>query len=99
MRTSMRVGVPKEVKVHEYRVGLTPASVREVTSHGHEAFVETGAADRMGFSDDDYRRAGAKIVPTSEEIFAKADLIVKVKEPQASEREMLREGQTLFTYL
>ncbi len=95
----MRIGVPKEIKVHEYRVGLTPASAREVVSHGHEVFVETGAADRMGVSDDDYRKAGAKILATAEEVFAKAELIVKVKEPQAAEREMLREGQTLFTYL
>jgi alanine dehydrogenase len=98
-RTSMRVGVPKEVKVHEYRVGLVPASVRELVTHGHEVFVETCAAERIGFSDDDYRKAGAKILPGAEEIFAKAELIVKVKEPQAAEREMLREGQTLFTYL
>jgi len=95
----MRVGVPKEVKVHEYRVGLVPASVREVVSHGHEVFVETAVAERIGFSDDDYRKAGAKIVANAAEVFAKADLIVKVKEPQAAEREMLREGQTLFTYL
>jgi alanine dehydrogenase len=95
----MRVGVPKEAKVQEYRVGLVPASVREIVAHGHEVFVETGAADRMGFPDDDYRKAGAKILPNAEEVFAKAELIVKVKEPQPAEREMLREGQTLFTYL
>ena len=95
----MRVGVPKEVKVHEYRVGLVPASVRELVAHGHEVFVQTGAAERIGFMDDDYRRAGATIVPTAEDIFAAGELIVKVKEPQAAERAMLRQGQTLFTYL
>ncbi len=95
----MRVGVPKEVKVHEYRVGLVPASVRELVTHGHEVLVETCAAERIGFSDDDYRKAGAKIAANAAEVFAKADLIVKVKEPLAAEREMLREGQTLFTYL
>ena len=95
----MRVGVPKEVKVHEYRVGLVPASVRELVDRGHEVFVETSAAERMGITDDDYRKAGAKVLPDAEEVFAKADLVVKVKEPQKAEREMLREGQTLFTYL
>ncbi|MGZ5822370.1 MAG: alanine dehydrogenase [Hyphomicrobium sp.] len=95
----MRIGVPKEIKVHEYRVGLTPASVREVVAHGHEVLVETAAAERIGVSDDDYRKAGAKIAETAAEVFAKSELIVKVKEPQPQEREMLREGQTLFTYL
>ena len=95
----MRIGVPKEIKVHEYRVGLIPASVREVVSHGHEVFVETGAAERQGISDADYIRAGAKILKTPAEIFAVADLIVKVKEPQAAELTLLRDGQTLFTYL
>jgi alanine dehydrogenase len=95
----MRVGVPKEIKVHEYRVGLVPASVRELVAHGHQVFVETRAAERIGVTDDDYLRAGATILPTAEDVFAAADLIVKVKEPQAVERAMLREGQTLFTYL
>ncbi len=95
----MRIGVPKEVKVHEYRVGLIPASVREAVAHGHEVLVETAAAERIGFSDDDYRKAGAKIAKTAEEVFAKSELIVKVKEPQPKERDMLRDGQTLFTYL
>jgi alanine dehydrogenase len=95
----MRIGVPKEVKVHEYRVGLVPASVRELVAHGHEVFVQTGAAERIGFMDDDYRRVGATIVPTAEDVFAAGELIVKVKEPQAAERAMLRQGQTLFTYL
>jgi len=95
----MRVGAPKEIKVHEYRVGLVPASVRELVAHGHEVFIETRAAERMGITDDDYVRAGATILPSAADVFATADLIVKVKEPQAAERAMLRRGQTLFTYL
>ncbi|HEY7669136.1 MAG TPA: alanine dehydrogenase [Hyphomicrobium sp.] len=95
----MRIGVPKEIKVHEYRVGLIPASVREAAAHGHEVLVETGAAERMGVSDDDYRRAGARIAKNAEQVFAEADLIVKVKEPQPKECAMLRQGQTIFTYL
>ena len=95
----MRIGVPKEIKVHEYRVGLIPASVREAVAHGHDVLVETGAAELMGLTDKDYRKAGAKIAKSAEEVFDKAELIVKVKEPQAEERKMLREGQTLFTYL
>jgi alanine dehydrogenase len=95
----MRIGVPKEVKVHEYRVGLIPASVREAVAHGHEVLVEAGAAARMGVSDDDYVRAGARIVPNAEDVFERAELIVKVKEPQPAERARLKAGQTLFTYL
>jgi alanine dehydrogenase len=96
---AMRIGVPKEIKVHEYRVGLVPASARELVSHGHEVFVQQGAAERMGISDDDYRRVGATILPDAAEVFATGELIVKVKEPLAPERAMLRQGQTLFTYL
>ena len=95
----MRIGVPKEIKVHEYRVGMTPGSVREAVGHGHEVLVETGCAERLGFSDDDYRQAGAAIAEGAAQVFAEADLIVKVKEPQAAERRQLRQGQTLFTYL
>jgi alanine dehydrogenase len=95
----MRVGVPKEVKVHEYRVGLVPASARELIAHGHQVYVQTGAADRMGISDDDYRKVGATVLPNAADVFDVADMIVKVKEPQKAEREMLRQGQTLFTYL
>jgi alanine dehydrogenase len=95
----MKIGVPKEIKVHEYRVGMTPVAVREATAHGHEVFVQAGAAERQGISDDDYKKAGAKILKTAAEVFAKADMVVKVKEPQLSECKMLREGQTLFTYL
>jgi alanine dehydrogenase len=95
----MLIGVPKEIKVHEYRVGLTPASVQEFVTHGHQVLVETHAGAGIGSSDDDYRAAGAEIVETPAEVFARAEMIVKVKEPQAPERKMLREGQILFTYL
>ena len=95
----MRVGVPKEVKVHEYRVGLVPASARELIAHGHQVFVQAGAAERMGIADDDYRRVGATILADAAEVFDVADMVVKVKEPLAAERAMLRQGQTLFTYL
>ncbi len=95
----MRLGVPKEVKVHEYRVGMTPASAREVVSHGHEVVVETGAGSGIGASDDHYRDIGAQIVDTAEDVFAGVDMIVKVKEPQAGERALLKNGQILFTYL
>jgi alanine dehydrogenase len=93
------IGVPKEIKVHEYRVGMTPTSVREAASHGHGVIVETQAGAGIGASDDDYRKAGAEVVATAAEVFARAELIVKVKEPQAAERKLLREGQVLFTYL
>ncbi len=95
----MRIGVPKEIKVHEYRVGMTPISVREAVSRGHEVIIETDAALRQGLSNDDYIKAGASIAGSAAEIFAKADMIVKVKEPQPAECKMLRAGQTLFTYL
>ena len=95
----MRIGVPKEIKVHEYRVGMTPASVREAVAHGAEVLVERDAAARQGISDADYKRAGAKVMGSAAEIYAQADLIVKVKEPQPNECAMLREGQTIFTYL
>jgi alanine dehydrogenase len=95
----MLVGVPKEIKNNEYRVGLTRESVAEVVANGHKVIVETNAGAGIGASDEQYRNAGAEIVTTPEEIFKRADIIVKVKEPQASERKMLREGQILFTYL
>jgi len=95
----MRIGVPKEIKVHEYRVGLTPASVRELVESGHEVLVQTGAAAGIGFADADYERVGAKIVGTAEEVFAQAEMIVKVKEPQPNECAMLSKGQVLYTYL
>lgn len=95
----MRIGVPKEIKVHEYRVGMTPASVAEAVHQGHAVLVETGAGKGIGATDEAYVRAGAEIEPDAATVFARADLIVKVKEPQAEERRMLREGQVLFTYL
>ncbi len=95
----MRIGVPKEIKVHEYRVGLVPAAVRELVESGHEVVVQTGAAGGIGFSDADYQRVGAKIAATAEEIFASSEMIVKVKEPQPKECAQLRKGQVLFTYL
>lgn len=95
----MRIGVPKEIKVHEYRVGLVPASVAELVAAGHEVLVERTAGDGISVSDLDYRAAGARVVDSAQAVFAGADLIVKVKEPQLSECEMLRPGQLLFTYL
>ena len=95
----MLIGVPKEIKTHEYRVGLITSSVRELVHHGHQVIVQTNAGHAIGLDDDDYVAAGARIIETTEEIFASADMIVKVKEPQAGECRMLREGQLLFTYL
>ncbi|MEP2782618.1 MAG: alanine dehydrogenase [Pseudoruegeria sp.] len=95
----MFIGVPKEIKNHEYRVGLTPESVAELVANGHNVLVEKGAGLGIGADDDAYRASGAEIGPTAEVIFANAEMIVKVKEPQAVERAMLREGQILYTYL
>ena len=95
----MRIGVPKEIKNHEYRVGLTPASVSELTAAGHEVIVEALAGNGIDFTDRDYMDAGARIVPNPSEVFAAADMIVKVKEPQPGEIAMLRPHHTLFTYL
>jgi alanine dehydrogenase len=95
----MRIGMPKEIKPDEYRVGLVPASVRELAHHGHEVVVQSGAGEVIGLHDELYQKAGAALVSTPEEVFASADLIVKVKEPLAPEVAMLREGQILFTYL
>lgn len=95
----MLIGVPKEIKVHEYRVGLTPASVRELCQHGHEVVVQQDAGTAIGLLDEDYVAAGARIVPDAQAVFAAAEMVVKVKEPQASECALLREGQLLFTYL
>ncbi len=95
----MLIGVPKEIKNHEYRVGLTPASVREIVQHGHGVLVQTQAGVGIGATDQDYRKAGATVARSAAEVFDRADLIVKVKEPQAVERRRLRAGQVLFTYL
>ena len=95
----MRIGVPKEIKEQEYRVGLTPASVREVIAHGHDVLVERNAGGGIGATDAQYAAAGARVVASAEEVFAAAQMIVKVKEPQAVERKRLQPGQVLFTYL
>ena len=95
----MRIGVPKEIKIHESRVGLTPAAVRELTANGHQIMVQKNAGFQIDLSDEKYREAGARIVDTPQEIYAQADLIVKVKEPQQSEIPLLRENQVIFTYL
>jgi alanine dehydrogenase len=95
----MRIGVPREIKVHEYRVGLVPAGVRELTAAGHEVFVESAAGRGIGVDDAHYEACGAKVLRTAAQIFESADLIVKVKEPQPEECAMLRRGQVLFTYL
>ncbi len=95
----MRIGVPKEIKDQEYRVGMTPASVRELTNRGHTVLVQQNAGSEIGFSDEIYKLAGAEIVATADEIFGSAQMIVKVKEPQAQECKKLREGQLLFAYL
>jgi alanine dehydrogenase len=95
----MRIGVPKEIKNHEYRVGMTPAAVRELTSRGHSVLVETKAGDAIGLSDEMYVRVGAEIAKSADDVFGAADMIVKVKEPQPVEIKRLRPGQTLFSYL
>ena len=95
----MRVGVPKEIKNNEFRVGLVPASVRELVNKGHEVLVETNAGLGIGMSDDDYEAVGAQILADAQSVFDRAEMIVKVKEPQAVERAMLRSDHTLFTYL
>src|SRR5262245_1904079 len=95
----MRVGVPREIKIHEYRVGLMPAGVRELVAAGHEVMVESGAGVAVGASDLHYQAAGASIARTAAEVFAWAELIVKVKEPQPVECRRLRPDQVLFTYL
>ncbi|MGH7115449.1 MAG: alanine dehydrogenase [Stellaceae bacterium] len=95
----MQIGVPKEVKTHEYRVGLVPGSVRELAHHGHRVMVETGAGAGIGFDDRDYQAAGARILAGAAEVFAAAELIVKVKEPQPQEVALLRRDQILVTYL
>jgi alanine dehydrogenase len=95
----MLIGVPKEIKNHEYRVGMAPASVREAVKHGHQVLVETNAGEGIGVSDTEYAQSGAEIVHSAAKIFDRAEMVVKVKEPQAGERAMLAEGQVLFTYL
>jgi len=95
----MIIGLPKEIKVHEYRVGITPNGVQDLANHGHQVLVQNGAGSAIGFKDQDYVKAGATLVETPEEIFCHAELIVKVKEPQPNECRLLSPDQTLFTYL
>ena len=98
-RSIMRIGVPKEIKNHEYRVGMTPAAVREAVHHGHQVLVQAGAGAGIGCDDASYAQAGASVLADAAAVFAAAEMIVKVKEPQPAECAMLREGQLLFTYL
>lgn len=95
----MRIGVPKEIKNHEYRLGLVPSTIRELVANGHEVFVETNAGVCIDIRDEDFRKAGANILDTAAEVFSVAEMIVKVKEPQPQECKMLKEGQVLFTFL
>ena len=95
----MLIGVPKEIKNHEYRIGLTPAGVKELVQHDHQVLVQRNGGTAIGFDDEQYRQAGAEIVDEAAEIFARAEMIIKVKEPQPQECRMLRPDQTLFTYL
>ena len=95
----MLIGVPKEIKTDEYRVGLVPATIRELTAKGHKVVVETRAGKGAGISDDEYVAAGAEIITSADQIFARCELIVKVKEPLDLERKWLRRGQIIFTYL
>jgi alanine dehydrogenase len=95
----MLIGVPKEIKNHEYRIGLTPSGARELIAHGHKVMVQHDGGKSIGLTNEMYQKAGAEIVTTAEEIFARADMIIKVKEPQPGECKMLRSGQVLYTYL
>ena len=95
----MLIGCPKEIKNHEYRVGLTPESARELVTQGSDVWIESGAGLGIGATDDEYRATGSKIVDGPDDIFAQCEMVVKVKEPQADERKKLREGQILYTYL
>ena len=94
----MKIGVPKEIKPQENRIGLTPESVKTLTSNGHEVLVENNGGFEAGFENEQYKSAGAKIIDKAEDIFNDAEIIVKVKEPQMSEVEMIREGQIIYTY-
>ena len=95
----MIIGVPKEIKLQEHRIGLTPDSVKTLADKGHEVLVQDNGGFEAGFSNEDYKNAGAKIIEKAEEIFKKAEIIVKVKEPQMNEVKMIREDQVIYTYL
>lgn len=94
----MKIGIPKEIKNNENRVGATPAGVKELVAHGHSLYVQHTAGEGSGFADDEYIAAGATILPTIEDVYAEADMIIKVKEPIAPEYKLIRKGQLLFTY-
>ncbi len=95
----MRIGVPKEIKKHEYRVGMTPGCARTYIEHSHEVMIESGAGLGAGFSDDDYAKTGAKVIGEVEQLYEQSEMIIKVKEPLAEEYDLFREGQILYTYL
>ena len=95
----MIIGVPKEIKLQEHRIGLTPDSVQVLTKKGHEVLIQNNGGFEAGFTNENYKNAGAKIVDTAEEIFKRSEIIVKVKEPQMNEVKMIRENQIIFTYL
>ena len=95
----MIIGVPKEIKLQEHRIGLTPESTKQLTSRGHDVLVESDGGFEAGFSNDDYKKAGAKIISSAQEIFQSSELIVKVKEPQLSELKLIKENQIIYTYL
>ncbi|HSU73328.1 MAG TPA: alanine dehydrogenase, partial [Terrabacter sp.] len=95
----MKVGIPREVKNHEYRVAITPSGVHELTEHGHQVLVEKDAGVGSQISDDDYAAAGARIIGSADDVWGEADMVLKVKEPVAEEYHRMREGLTLFTYL
>src|SRR5213075_1664253 len=97
--SAMRIGVPTEIKDNEYRVGMTPAGVRDITSDGHQVLVQKGAGNGSGFADEEYEAAGAKILPDADAVYSQADMIVKVKEPIEADLKRLKDGQLLFTYL
>ena len=94
----MKIGIPKEIKNNENRVGATPAGVKELVAHGHEVFVQHTAGVGSGFSDDEYIAAGAKILPTIEDVYGEAEMIIKVKEPIKPEYPLIRKNQVVFTY-
>ena len=95
----MIIGVPKEIKLQEHRIGLTPESVKILTDKGHEVLIQANGGFEAGFTNEDYKKAGAKIIETAEEIFKKSEIIVKVKEPQMNEVKMIKEDQVIYTYL
>src|SRR4051812_390714 len=99
MRANMRIGVPSEIKDNEFRVGMTPSGVRDLASDGHTVYIQSGAGKGSGFADDEYKAAGAQILPDADAVYREADMIVKVKEPIDPDLKRMKDGQLLFTYL